>query len=590
MPRSKGAKTRLLVTSLSTLIIGTALIALLYPQPAGANTLSVTTEAELRSAITSAAPGDIIDISSAPSATITLNQPLELRKNVTLQGGTLLVSGDFRHVVVKETISLNFENATLKGCSSVVMPECSGGGIELDTSSEGMVYLTAGKIGGGTGTISDIYKDNNSRAIYAHFQSESSDLTIDGVDITNNPTGGIWLGNQGTINFVSGTLSGNGVLQGGGLLATYVNISGGTISNNTSEREGGGVYCGGIMTMTGGTIEGNHSELHGGGVHIAGSFTMTGGTIANNTSSQGGGIYRSHDWNNSPMVIGPAATITGNTARLNGGGIYVDAGTLIIGGTISNNTAIGDTTNILNGGGGIFLSSTEGFMGGVTPNAIIESTAVLTGNSVTNGRGGAIYTQLFTRVSTELGATFNNNTAIAVPWLISDNDVSMQETISTYNTQIKSTTMSTLAGSDNIYNGYDINFAAAISDEPVIDGPVMIDDEVISGTADVPGATITVYFRNGDGDPNNNPKATTTVRADGTWQITIPNNVTLSEGEVIEATQTANGLMESTADDAIVMSDEAETPPAQEEPEQEIGAPNTGFKMNDNIKEGAYGA
>jgi len=103
-------------------------------------------------------------------------------------------------------------------------------------------------------------------------------------------------------------------------------MEGGEISNNTSNQYGGAVYIngrnGGIsaaFTMTGGMINNNHqtststSDFGGGAVYCRGNLMMTGGTITENTAEiQGGAIYFV---SYCPKAIISGGIITGNTSN-----------------------------------------------------------------------------------------------------------------------------------------------------------------------------------------------------------------------------------------------------------------------------------
>lgn len=143
-------------------------------------------------------------------------------------------------------------------------------------------------------------------------------------------------------NHYTGSSVDTGVIPsaGGVLLYTWskgdktarMDLSGtAVISNNDTNMSGGGIFMVGDceLNMTGGTITGNSANQAGGGVCVVGAnsadiettkFTMTGGTISNNKSkySSGGGIYV-----NSQYVTLKGGYITGNTAAVHGGGIYV---------------------------------------------------------------------------------------------------------------------------------------------------------------------------------------------------------------------------------------------------------------------------
>ena len=126
---------------------------------------------------------------------------------------------------------------------------------------------------------------------------------------------------------------------GGGGVANYATftMTGGTISNNIYTGDnitgGGGVYnnASGTLTMTGGRVSGNAVD-YGGGIFNHNIFVMADGTISGNTAdTDGGGVYNfsgriflSPDWLDT--VHGAFAmkggTISDNTAGRNGGGVY----------------------------------------------------------------------------------------------------------------------------------------------------------------------------------------------------------------------------------------------------------------------------
>lgn len=97
--------------------------------------------------------------------------------------------------------------------------------------------------------------------------------------------GGIF-GTNAKIYVKSGAIKGNHAIKGkdedasGGGISTWykseIHISGGTIENNTSAGNGGGVSVGAprvldasqLLTMTGGTISGNTANDSGGGMFV----------------------------------------------------------------------------------------------------------------------------------------------------------------------------------------------------------------------------------------------------------------------------------------------------------------------------------
>jgi hypothetical protein len=92
--------------------------------------------------------------------------------------------------------------------------------------------------------------------------------------------------------------------------------------------------------MRSGSITGNEASMGGGvGVDTAAAFTMKGGTITNNTAvGEGGGIYAY--FSGSTVTI-EGGSITNNSASNRGGGVAIDtsAGFSITRGSITGNTA-----------------------------------------------------------------------------------------------------------------------------------------------------------------------------------------------------------------------------------------------------------
>jgi hypothetical protein len=167
-------------------------------------------------------------------------------------------------------------------------------------------------------------------------------------------------------------------------------LDGPTLRDNARTSSGGcgvGVNSGGSFTMKSGTITNNTSTSDGGGVFLGGSgtntFTMTGGNIGvsstnKNSADNGGGVYLSSNPNNSFFMSG--GVITGNTATTNGAGVYINNGAF----TMYGNAVI--TSNTCSGvgaaGGGVYIINSGTF--NMSGNAVITS-------NTTADSGGGVY-------------------------------------------------------------------------------------------------------------------------------------------------------------------------------------------------------
>ena len=197
---------------------------------------------------------------------------------------------------------------------------------------------------------------------------------------SENNGAGVVVRNGSKFEMYGGAIRGNGntgVTNGGGVYAykdTSVIMNGGTISDN-SVGYGSGLYIdGGTFTMTGGTISGN-TAAYGSGLYIDGGIlNMTGGTISGNKATCGSGVYMK---NNAIINLSGTASISGNKATSDVGGVYIWAGTLnMTGGSISGNTA--------DRYGGVYLDRDSATFN-------LSGTPVISGNQDTNGMASNVY-------------------------------------------------------------------------------------------------------------------------------------------------------------------------------------------------------
>ena len=239
---------------------------------------------------------------------------------------------------------------------------------------------------------------NNGTFIMNKSTSSISGRTIFGDRNSALKGGGIYNDGEGTLELSSGTIEGWALYDGGGggiYNAGTATISGDVIINAAALDDGGGLYiAGGKVTMSGGTIKNCGANNNGGGVYVGGgTFTFDGGIIDScSATNYGGGVYISNgnfnfsgkidscsaDYGGGVATTGSAkftmesGTISNNTARENGGGIWCNtsatswsdshkaADAFITGGTIGGGVdEYGDKINGNNAqnGAGIFVTS-----------------------------------------------------------------------------------------------------------------------------------------------------------------------------------------------------------------------------------------
>ena len=126
---------------------------------------------------------------------------------------------------------------------------------------------------------------------------------------------------------------------------------GGTITGNNAGNDfGGGVHADHYFYMVDGTISNNQAKS-GGGVYGSSTVRINGGSIENNTatSGNGGGVWVS----TSDVTFSMSGvSITGNTAKDMGGGVYIGKSTYV---TMSNVSLTGNKAD--SKGGGMMLQT-----------------------------------------------------------------------------------------------------------------------------------------------------------------------------------------------------------------------------------------
>ena len=209
------------------------------------------------------------------------------------------------------------------------------------------------------------------------------------------------------------TTNGTYPAKGGGIYAVDTNLSltNCTISGHLNLELGGGAWIGGLSssstaTITGGTISGNTAKTGGGGLYQSGgSLSVNGTTFQNNgktptsTFMYGGGLQ---------VTGGATATLTslvcrGNQAHVGGGAALNASGAC----TVSNSVFFGNTGQYW--AGGLLLDSAPG--SSVTGNTV-------TGNTGGSGGGGIHVSNCAPTITRNLsafnfgGASFGNGVSL----------------------------------------------------------------------------------------------------------------------------------------------------------------------------------
>ncbi len=211
-----------------------------------------------------------------------------------------------------------------------------------------------------------------------------TNVTVDGNKIADTSSTGylVFVSNGATLNVEEGTRLINNMAT-----AVYVNVSS-------------------FMNMSGGAISGNTSPYAGGGIDNCGTTVISGGEISSNsaaTNFTGGGIFNERGI----VTLTGTAEIKNNTAT-SGGGVSTVSGAKIIldGASISGNQAIGGN------GGGVFLQGIANFDN--TPTVLEMISGSITENT-SDGAGAGIFGYYYNDETTIRisGGTISGNTSTA---------------------------------------------------------------------------------------------------------------------------------------------------------------------------------
>ena len=204
-------------------------------------------------------------------------------------------------------------------------------------------------------------------------------------------------------NYTGSFFTVNGKLTLAGTATDLLRLDGG----GTSVSGSAPVYVtsnGTAALQSGVLITNNCAPQNGGGVYVnGGTLLLQGARISGNTAQNGGGVYVEGG-----TVTASGGSVSGNTASASGGGLYqqgTGSNSALDGATLSGNTAV-------NGGGMYIQAGAVDFSGGE-----------VTGNTASTA-GGGFYNTGTLRIS---GGSVNGNTAATAAGVYHNGTLEMSE-------------------------------------------------------------------------------------------------------------------------------------------------------------------
>ncbi|MFT5686135.1 MAG: hypothetical protein ACI8RZ_007091 [Myxococcota bacterium] len=227
---------------------------------------------------------------------------------------------------------------------TIITSDASGPAITIDGASVTIDGFTL------TGGIGADDPDSTGLLVGGGVAVLSADaVTISATTIEGNLAdlgGGIYAAAGATLSLFGSEVSGNEADEGGGIYlagATATADSRTGVSSNTADTSGGGVVMMDGSSWSGGTIEDNTSTLDGGGLYIEGDVSLEDVTIENNTADDAGG----------GVVLFSGEVQTSGVSLKSNGALY-GGGFYLLGGIVSDDGTSAVTSCTASYGGGFY--------------------------------------------------------------------------------------------------------------------------------------------------------------------------------------------------------------------------------------------
>ncbi len=264
-----------------------------------------------------------------------------------------------------------------------IIGSTSGNGVIINANKNDTIFtINPGPFGSFNPSGNSYVFDMTIENVTMENAQNNNNINTNSSGLTNNVGGGLnWDANgTGNLTLMNSTVQNCTIFWGAG---------GGIWAENSA---GGGS---GKLTLTGGSVSNNGTPEQGGGVYIAFpavAMTATNTTISNNTAEpsvnpsdpgaegSAGGLFLTERTGSpaTPQTTLTGVTIKGNVTTVDGGGIYTNTGIMLSTSLVQNNSAG-------RWGGGIFAEEADPEI-----QSTVTSTNILSNSATTTGGGIAV--------------------------------------------------------------------------------------------------------------------------------------------------------------------------------------------------------
>lgn len=371
-----------------------AVLALLVPAAAGADTLTVNTTADsgggsLRGRIGAAGAGDIVVLPASTSHYMVTAGEIPIDRDITIRGAgagsSIIDAGNASRIfhvsnAVPANATVRLEKVTLTKGNS---PDGSGpgGAILVESGSlvvadSALTHNTVEATGSASNGGGAIYNRGLDTTLLRSSVTDNS-VTVPGTSLCCSGGGGIYSNGTGRVLVESSSH----------VDRNSVDVTGAAVDGSACCQGGGGIYqdADAGVTVSDSTVSANHVTVHGADCcHGGGALYVNPG---GNVPVQ---VMRSTMDSNTVAVTGPPADAFQHCCS-GGGAVFARSQTTISASTLTRNSATVTAGGFGHGGGAVNVRPVTGLNPtlGIGTTTLARNTASVTGSGCCNG-GGAV--------------------------------------------------------------------------------------------------------------------------------------------------------------------------------------------------------
>jgi predicted outer membrane repeat protein len=300
---------------------------------------------------------------------------------------------------VTEDLTINGNSTTIDGANAFRVFDLNAVTVNISALKIANANVSGSSFGGaismsdGNLTLTNVFFSNDRAISGGAIYEAKGTLTVINSNFSGNIAGvggdgGAIFNGSGSLSVIDSVFNNNSAVNGGGAIATTsgASIINSTFSGNSAPLGGAIENSSADLTVGNCVFDNNSSDFGGGAIAVFSSTNIFNSTFSNNkapgAAASGGAIYFQ---STGGTLIITESTLFNNSSAFDGGAVYILDGPV----TLRNLTISGNSAK--NNGGGIFITETV-----QTPTTAILNNVTITNNLADtdndgNGDGGGIF-------------------------------------------------------------------------------------------------------------------------------------------------------------------------------------------------------